>query len=296
MSAAELKTILAMLTAKPAPAGLTMAHQRARFEKMMRLMGAPAGATPIVANAGGVAAAWLAAPGVRRDRAVLYLHGGGYCIGSINTHRGLCYDLSAAAGVRVLALDYRLAPEHPFPAALDDAVAAFRWLANELGGAEGVALAGDSAGGGLAVATAASLRDQGVGRPGAIAALSPWVDLEGLGRSMTTKAALDPMVNRRAILDGAEHYLAGRDPRTPLAAPLHADLHGLPPLLIQVGTAETLLDDATRLASHAASCEVDVTLRVWPDMIHVWHLFAPILSEGRDGIAEAGRFLRSHLG
>ena len=284
-----------MMRASPAPEGLSWPHRRARFEKMMRLMGAPAGAAPELVRAGGVPAGWLAPPGVRRDRAILYLHGGGYCIGSINTHRGLCYDLAAAAGVRVLALDYRLAPEQPFPAALDDSVAAFQWLAGEVGGPERVALAGDSAGGGLVVAAAVALRERGLGKPAAIAALSPWVDLEGLGQSMTTKAEADPMVQRGPLLEMTVAYLAGRDPRTPLAAPIYADLAGLPPLLIQVGTAETLLDDSTRLAARAASYDVDVTLRVWRDMIHVWHLFAPFLSEGRDGIDEAGRFLRAHL-
>jgi len=295
VSAAELKSLIEMMTASPAPSGLTTAHQRARFEKMMRLMGAPSGAVPQVVKAGGVSAGWLAPPGVRHDRAILYLHGGGYCIGSINTHRGLCHGIAGAAGVRVLALDYRLAPEHPFPAALDDAVAAFQWLAGEVGGPERVALAGDSAGGGLAVATAVALSERNLGKPAAIAALSPWVDLEALGPSMTAKAAVDPMVSRGPLLEMTVAYLAGRDPRTPSAAPLHADLAGLPPMLIQVGTAETLLDDSTRLAARAAAHDVDVTLRVWRDMIHVWHLFAPMLSEARDAIDEAGRFLRARL-
>jgi epsilon-lactone hydrolase len=244
-------------------------------------------------DAGGVPAEWVSAPGCDTSRAVLYLHGGGYAIGSLNTHRRLAYDISAASSARVLLVDYRLAPEHPFPAAIDDAAAAWCWLLGQ-GFAPGrLAIAGDSAGGGLAIATLVNLRDNALGLPACAVAISPWVDLEGLGNSITTRAAQDPMVQKDGLLWMAGMYLQGRDARTPLAAPLHADLKGLPPVLVQVGTAETLLDDAIRIAERMHAAGVEARLAVWPNMLHVFPLFAPILSEGRDGCIEIGAFIRS---
>ena len=244
-------------------------------------------------DAGGVPAEWVAAPGIDAERAVLYLHGGGYAIGSLNTHRRLAYDISAASGARVLVIDYRLAPEHPFPAAVDDAAAAWRWMLAQGLDPKRIAIAGDSAGGGLTIATLVNLRDQKLGLPGCAVAISPWVDLEGLGASITGRAAQDPMVQKDGLLWMAGMYLAGKDAKTPLAAPLHADLKGLPPILVQVGTAETLLDDATRIAEKLHQAGVDVKLAIWPNMLHVFPLFAPILSEGRDGCVEIGNFIRS---
>jgi acetyl esterase/lipase len=247
-------------------------------------------------DAGGVAAEWIAAPGTDAERMIYYLHGGGYAMGSIKTHREMVSRISRASGARALAIDYRLAPENPFPAAVEDATTAYRWLLSAGVDPARVVIAGDSAGGGLTVATLVALRDAGDPLPAAAVCLSPWVDMEALGESMTTKAEADPSVRREDVLEGAQAYLNGADPRTPLAAPLYADLTGLPPLLIQVGTAEVLLDDSTRLAERARSAGVDVTLEPWDDMIHVWQSVAAILPEGQQAIDRIGEFVREHVG
>ncbi len=247
-------------------------------------------------NAGGVPAEWVSAEGSAADRAVLYLHGGGYIIGSVRTHRVLMAGLSQASGARVLGLEYRLAPEHPFPAPVEDAVAAYRWLLAEGYDAAKIAVAGDSAGGGLTVSVMVQLRYLGLPMPGAAVCFSPWVDLEGVGESMDANAEIDPMVQREGLSFMAEVYLDGCNPRAPLAAPLYADLQGLPPTLIQVGSAETLLDDSTRLADRTRAAGVDVRLDVWEDMIHVWQLFAPMLPEGWEALAQAGEFIERHTG
>jgi len=246
-------------------------------------------------SAGGVDAEWLDGPGARADHVVLYLHGGGYVLGSVNSHRDMIARLSAASAARALALNYRLAPEHPFPAAVDDAVSAYRFVLAQ-GIAPGrIAIAGDSAGGGLAAATLLAIRDQKLPLPAAGVLLSPWVDMEGIGESMNGGVSDDPMVAKHLIASMAPPYLNGADPRTPLAAPLYADLRGLPPLLIQVGRRETLLDDSTRFAQRARQAGVDLTLEVWPGMIHVWQIFASELSEGREAVARIGEYLRKHF-
>ena len=246
-------------------------------------------------SADGVPAEWISAPGVAEDRVVLYLHGGGYVIGSINTHRELITRLSKAANARVLALNYRLAPEHPFPAPVDDATKAYRWLLSQDVKPSRIVVAGDSAGGGLTVATLLSIRDAKLPLPAAGVCISPWIDMEGTGESMKTKASVDPMVQKEGLLQMAAIYLNGQDPRSPLAAPLHADLKGLPPLLIHVGETETLLDDATRLAERAKAAGVKVSLEIWPEMIHVWHLFAAVLPEGQQAIDGIGKFVREQI-
>lgn len=254
---------------------------------------APDGVTCTPVDAGGVSAEWSVAAGVDEAKVVLYVHGGGYVMGSAGSHRDMTGRLSKAAGARVLSLNYRLAPEHPFPAPVDDAVAAYRWLLAQGISPGNIAVAGDSAGGGLAIATLLSLRDAGEPLPAAGIGISPWVDMEGTGESMTTRAAVDPVVQKEGLLGMAKLYLGDADPKSPLAAPLHADLGGLPPLLLQVGDAETLLDDSTRLAEKARAAGVDVTLKVWDEMPHVWHLFAPILPEGRQAIDEIGSFFQA---
>jgi acetyl esterase/lipase len=201
--------------------------------------------------------------------------------------------VSRAAAARVLLVDYRLAPEYPHPAAVQDATAAYRWLLAQGCKPGRLAIAGDSAGGGLTVATLVALRDAGTPLPAAGVCLSPWVDLEGVGESMRAKADLDPMVYHDGLLQMAALYLNGLDPRTPLAAPLYADLRGLPPLLIQVGTAETLLDDSVRLAARAREADVDVTLEPWDDMIHVFQAFAGVLPEGQQAVDRIGEFVRA---
>jgi acetyl esterase/lipase len=247
-------------------------------------------------DAGGVPAEWITTPEAVDERVIYYLHGGGYIMGSINTHREMISRLSRAAGGRALAIDYRLAPENPFPAAVEDSTGAYRWLLSTGVDPARLVIAGESAGGGLTVATLVALRDAGDALPTAAVCLSPWVDLECLGESMTTKAEIDPMAHREDILELAEAYLGDTHPRTPLAAPLYADLRGLPPLLIQVGTAEVLLDDSTRLAERARSAGVDVILEPWDDMFHMWHFFAAMLPEGQQAIDRIGEFIRKHRG
>lgn len=241
----------------------------------------------------GPKAEWITAPDAAKDRVILYLHGGGYVMGSIDTHRELMARLSKAASARCLGLDYSLAPEYPFPAAVNDATGAYRWLLKQGIKPERIIVAGDSAGGGLTLSTLIALRDLGLPLPAAGVCLSPWVDLEGIGESMSTKAAEDPVVSREMIVALAKLYV-GDDSNLhdPLAAPLYADFTGLPPLLIQVGNAETLLDDSTRATERAEAAGVDVTLQIWDEMPHVWHWFAPILPEGQEAIEQIGEFIR----
>jgi epsilon-lactone hydrolase len=249
-----------------------------------------------VTSANGVPAEWTSTPQAERDAVLLYLHGGGFVIGSLYSHRHLVCEAGRAARAFTLALDYRLAPEHPFPAAVEDVVAGYRFLLAR-GYAPGrIAIAGDSAGGGLVVSALIAVRDAGLPQPACGWCISPWVDLEALGETMSSKAAADPTVQKAGILDMARLYLNGADPRSPLAAPIYADLAGLAPLLIQVGAAETLLDDAIRLAKVAGAVDVRVDLQIWPEMIHVWHLFHPELKAGLRAIEQGGSFVRAMIG
>jgi epsilon-lactone hydrolase len=292
MSQQQLETLIQQLKANPVLEQPSIEAVREGFEQMGAMFPVPGDVKREPVTAGGVKAEWLSAPEAAADRVVLYLHGGGYVIGSINTHRALGASVSRAAKARVLLIDYRLAPEHPHPAAVEDAVSAYRFLLQQGISPKRIALAGDSAGGGLVIATLVALRDAGEKLPATGVCLSPWIDLECLGESMTTKAAVDPMVQKEGVLQLAAHYLGGKSPRTPLAAPLYADLSGLPPLLIQVGTAETLLDDASRLAERARKAGVNVTYDPWEGMIHVWQLFAPMLDEGKQAIDKFGAFIQ----
>lgn len=267
-------------------------ERRATFALQARAVIKPPGTRISQLSAGGVAAEWVDRPGPAPQTTLLYLHGGGYTIGSSATHRGLAGYLGRAVGARVLLLDYRLAPEHRFPAALDDTLAAYRWLRAQ--GRRQVIIAGDSAGGGLAVAAAVALRDAGDQLPDALISFSPWTDLAGSGASMVTRAAADPFLVPEAIVNAAD-YFGDTSPRHPLISPIYADLRGLPPLLIQVGGDEILLDDAVRLAARARLAGVAVTLDVWPAMWHVWQFFAPLLPEANQALAQAGAFARRAL-
>jgi epsilon-lactone hydrolase len=286
------QAIDAMKTLAQAQAS-TPLEMRALFDQMAAPAEADIKSEPVMAA--GVRAEWVSAPGAAPDRAVLYLHGGGYVLGSIKTHRDLMGRVSRAAKVRVLGLDYRLAPEHPFPAAVDDSVTAYRWMLQQDLKPSRIAVAGDSAGGGLVVATLVAIRDAKLPMPAAGVCLSPWVDLEGLGESMKTREHADPVVRREMLTQMAAAYLGGKNARTPLAAPLYADLKGLPPLLIQVGDAETLLDDSNRLAQGARAAGVQVKLEVWPEMIHVFQLFAGFLPEGQQAVNGIGQYLNQQL-
>jgi epsilon-lactone hydrolase len=242
---------------------------------------------PVTAN--GVRAE--STPGATDDAALLYLHGGGYVIGSLDSHRHLVAEAGRAAGCWALAVDYRLAPEHPFPAAVEDAVAGYRYLLGRGLKPNRIAIAGDSAGGGLVVSAMVAIRDAGLPQPGCGWCISPWVDMEAAGETMTSRSTADPMVQKAGILDMARLYLNGADPRSALASPIYADLKGLAPLLIQVGAAETLLDDALALAKAAGAADVYVDLQIWPEMIHVWHLFHPELKAGIRAIDSGGAFV-----
>lgn len=287
-----LEMVCQMLRSRPVDPNATFADLRRGLEELVALSPLPDGTTREPVEAGGVPCEWITGHGASGPGTILYLHGGGYTIGSINSHRALVSRLSSATGLRGLAVDYRLAPEHPFPAAIDDATAAYRWLLGQGTSPDRVVIAGDSAGGGLTVATLLALRAAGIPMPAAGVCISPWVDLEGAGDSMTTCAALDPMVQRDGLLRMAAAYLGDTHPRTPLASPIHADLRDLPPLLIHVGTRETLLDDATRLAAAAHAAGVDVELETWPEMIHVWHAFSPLLPEADQAVARIGEWVR----
>jgi len=240
----------------------------------------------------GRAAEWVRAPGAQASRAILYLHGGGYVMGSLNTHRSLAGEISRAAQAVVLLLDYRLAPENPFPAAVDDSVAAYRWLLDQGFKPQSLAIAGDSAGGGLTMATLVAARDQGLPMPAAAVPISPWADMTCTNESYQTRAEADPMVTPDGISKMAGVYLQGKDPKHPYASPNLASLQSLPPLLIHVGRDEVLLDDAIKLDQKAQADGVKSTLEIWDDMIHVWHAFHPMLPEAKQGIARIGEFLQ----
>lgn len=291
----EVEELRAYLTErKHAPAPTNIYEARASYEKMASQFPLLPGTTveKTVVNEK-INAEWVAASNVDKNYVLLYIHGGGYILGSPNTHRALVSRLSAATNCPVLLLDYRLAPEHHFPAAIEDCVSAYRWLLANGFSNENIFICGDSAGGDLTVSTTVSLRKAGDKLPKGIAAISPWTDLAATGESLTTLAETDPWLDAKGLTHLASIYLAGTDPKDPLASPLYADLKGLPPLLIQVGSDEILLDDSIRLAKIAEEAGVTVELEVWQDMWHVWHAFADRIVEGQQAIDKIGRFLRS---
>jgi monoterpene epsilon-lactone hydrolase len=296
MPSTELQTVLDMLRVGSPLAGSTIHEMRSSMEATSGAVPPPADVAYVPTRMGGVAAEWARAKGASASRALLYFHGGGYCVGSVRTHRLLVGALSRSCGVPVLSLDYRLAPEHPHPAAVDDAVAAYRGLLAEGIPAAQIAFAGDSAGGGLTAAALLALRAHSLPAPAAGVCLSPWFDLALSGETMRTNIDVDPMCKPSLLAMMAEAYLAGADPRTPGASPLYDDLTELPPMLVQVGTAETLLDDARRFAARAERAGARITLEVWDDMIHVWQAFAMVLPEGQQAIDRIGAFVRAALG
>jgi acetyl esterase/lipase len=288
--------VLDMLRLGSPLAGTTIHEMRANMESTAGAVPPPPDVQFETVRMGGVPAEWARANGAGGGGALLYLHGGGYCVGSIATHRLLVSELSRACGIAALSLDYRLAPEHPHPAAVDDAVAAYRALLDAGMPPRRIAIAGDSAGGGLTAATLLTIGAQGLPRPAAGVCISPWFDLALSGESCTTKLDLDPMCKPPILALMAAAYLDGADARTPGASPLYAeprDLAGLPPLLVQVGTSETLLDDSRRFAARAEQAGARVTLEVWDDMIHVWHAFSMLLPEGRQAIERIAAFVRA---
>jgi acetyl esterase/lipase len=226
----------------------------------------------------------------------MFFHGGGYCSGSILSHRRLVTEAGRAAAIRTLAVAYRLAPENPFPAALDDATAAGRVLLAQGYSAADIVVGGDSAGGGLTVALINRLRDTKAALPACAWLISPWTDLTMSGETLVTKDAVDPLIHRDYLGELADAYVpAAIDRADPRVSPLRADLRRLPPLLIQVGSDETLLADATRFAAAAGAAEVAVTLEIWPHMIHAWPMWNAQLEAGREALLSAGAFMRRHL-
>lgn len=295
MASPQLQTIVQMLRSLPVRENqFDFAAARAAMDGTAAMFPTPDDVTLEPVDCDGVQGEWIAAPGTDPATVIYYLHGGGYTIGSIASHRSMISRISRATGARALAINYRLAPESPFPAALDDALTAYRWLLAQGTDASRIVIAGDSAGGGLAAATLIALRDAGEPLPGAACLISPWTDMESTGESATTRAELDPMIHVDSERTVANAYLNGHDPRDPLVSPIYGDLTGLPPLLIQVGDHEVLLDDATRLEKRAKADGVDATLEVWDEMFHVWHFFASMLPEGQEAIDRIGEFVRQH--
>lgn len=293
MASPELATVIEVLEKMWDSDATDVATSRARLELAASLFERPADVRYEPVDAGGVAAEWTLAPNADPEHTLAYFHGGAYTAGSVGSHRALATELSRVAGVRVLNVDYRLAPEHPHPAAVDDAVAVARFLREQGVAPARTAFGGDSAGGGLTVAALVALRDAGAPLPAAAVCLSPWTDLSFGFASIHERAAIDPMVRLDALSASRDRYVAGGDEKAPTVSPVFADLAGLPPLLIQVGTAEILLDDSTELAARAKRAGVDVTLEVWDDMIHVFQAFFGMLPEGRQAIDRIAAFLRT---
>ncbi|KAB8145114.1 alpha/beta hydrolase [Chloroflexia bacterium SDU3-3] len=292
----------ALLAEKNAPfAELSLAERRAGFEGMVeRHVGQPIplpeGTHVQPVDAGGIPAEWVVPPHHSAESVLLYLHGGGYILGSPRSHRDLVARLSLAAGVRSLLIDYRLAPEHPFPAAVEDALAAYRWLLGAGVRPEQIVVGGDSAGGGLSLALLLALRQEGLPMPAGAALISPWTDLPGELPSRAAKGDADPIFTSEALEGLGKAYPGATDPRHPQISPIHADLRGLPALAIQVGEDELLLDDSLVLAEHARAADLAVELSVWPDMWHVFQIYAAAVPEAQRAIEELASFIRRRLG
>jgi monoterpene epsilon-lactone hydrolase len=290
----EIGAIRTLLTSKPRPRGWT--ERRARLNEVGSVWPVAADVKLTAIDLGGVRGEWSIVPGSDAARVLIYFHGGGYCSGSIRSHRRLVSEAGRAAGIRTLAVDYRLAPEHPFPAAFDDALTAWRFVRKQGIVAAHVAIGGDSAGGGLTVALINCLREAGEEQPACAWLVSPWTDLTMSGSTLATKDAVDPLIHKPYLEELADAYLpGGAERKDPRVSPLYADLKGFPPTLVQVGSDETLLDDSVRFAAVAGAADVAVTLEIWPHMIHAWPLWNAHLEAGRRALASAGAFMRQHL-
>lgn len=270
---------------------------RDRMKHSGRMMPAIPDSVSVTAlSVNGVPCEWVSSGATDEKRVLMYLHGGGYMFGGLDSHRDIAWRLAEGAGMRVLMVDYRLAPEHPFPAAVEDATGCYRWLIDEGYDPRQMAIGGDSAGGGLSIATLVNARNLGLAMPAACVLLSPWTDLSISGDSVAKNETADPMLSRAALVRMAELYLGDRDRRAPLASPLLADLRGLPPALIQVGSTEVLLSDSERLAVNLREAGSEAAIEVWPNMPHVFPMFASRIPEGKQAIANLAAFLRKHTG
>ncbi len=295
MPSEESKQLIETLRAQPILQGNTPAEMRAGMEANSRQVDSDV--TTEDTTAGGVPARFFSAPAADTSKVVLYLHGGGYVIGSPTTHAWLTGAISRASGMRVLSLDYRLAPENACPAAIQDAVFAYQSLVESGYAPENIAIAGDSAGGGLTAAALVSIRERELPMPAAAALLSPWTDLAATGASITERSSRDPIVGDPSMITMmANNYLLSMSPRDPQASPLYADLKGLPPLLIQVGSEEVLFDDASRLHARAKEAGVDSTFEEWDGQVHVFQMQGWMVPEGQQAIDKIGAFLKARVG
>jgi acetyl esterase/lipase len=292
MASAEIEQVLQYLD-KHRPAQRSLEGARAYLEAMVAMEPPPADVAVEEITVGGVRAERLVPPGADPTRALLYLHGGGYALGSAKAYRPFTARVAHEFGGPTVVINYRLAPEHPFPAGLEDAVAAIRALSAERGG-EQLVLCGDSAGGGLALAAMISLRDQGHPLPAAAALLSPWVDLDGAAEPNAMRAALDPIITPEAVTNLGSMYVGQGDKKNPLVSPTYANLTGLPPLLVHMGTRELQYDDALAFVEKARGAGVSVDLQIWDEMLHVFQLF-PVLPESRRALAGIAAFLRKQV-
>lgn len=294
MAQSEIDSVRALLTSKPRPVGWP--ERRKRLDEIGSVWPLADDVRLAAFDVNGLPGEWSIAPGSDASRVLLYFHGGGYCSGSIVSHRRMVTEAGRAAGARTLAIAYRLAPEHPFPAAYDDSLTAWQFLQNQGIAASHIAIGGDSAGAGLAVALIAQLRDAHQELPACAWLVSPWTDLTLSGSTLATKDAVDPIIHKTYLNELVDAYLpAGVERNDPRVSPLYAEVSGFPPMLIQVGSAETLLDDATRFARIAGAADVEVTLEIWPHMIHAWPLWNAQLEPGRRALASAGAFIRAHV-
>ena len=278
---------------------LSIAELRANGVKNSKMLGEVSkNITVEKINMEGIQAEWLIpfSSSTRSEKVILYLHGGGYVTGSIEDYRMMCGLLANATGVKVLIPEYRLAPEHPFPAALDDALKVYQWLLDQGYSSANMIIAGDSAGGGLSVATVLALKEKSGSLPAAVVCLSPWADLALTGQSHATKAKAEAILNKDVLREWALCYTDESNLTNPLVSPVHGDFHGFPPLLIQVGSEEILLDDSTLLAEKAKSAGVDVILKIWDGMWHVWQALGDLIPENRKTFEEIGQFVQSQFG
>jgi len=290
----EIEVIRALLSSKPRPVG--WAERRQRLDDVGSIWPVADDVKLAAVDVGGVPGEWSIVPGSDASRVLMFFHGGGYCSGSLLSHRRMVTEAGRAAGMRTLAIAYRLAPEHPFPAAFDDALTAWRFLLNQGIAPAKMAIGGDSAGGGLTLALMNHLRDCDEELPACAWLVSPWTDLTMSGSTLATKDAIDPIIHKEYLVELADAYLpTAMDRRDPRVSPLYADLRGYPPTLIQVGSAETLLEDATRFTAVAGAANVPVTLEIWPHMIHAWHLWNAHLEPGRKALVSTGVFIRRHF-
>ncbi len=295
MARTEIDAIRELLGSRPRPA--SWAERRQRLDEVGSIWPIADDVRVEAVDLGGIPGEWSSVPASDASRALLFFHGGGYCSGSILSHRRLVTEAGRAAGCRTLAAGYRLAPENPFPAAFEDALTAWRFLRGQGIAARDIVVGGDSAGGGLTVALMNHLRDARMELPPCAWLVSPWTDLTLSGSTLETKEAVDPLIHEGYLRELVSAYLPeGMDRKDPRVSPLHATLGGLPPMLIQVGSDETLLADATRFASAAGAADVAVTLEVWPHMIHAWPLWNARLGAGREALGHAGEFIRRNTG